>query len=408
MRGKSVSRLVVLAGLAALAAAAASSPRARAETVKVGLVLPLTGMAADVAQSEERAMRLYYKLHKAELGGNDIELIERNSLDPSGATAQTLTRELLAQERVDILAGYQFSPDAIASAAIATQAKKLMILVNAQASFITRLSPYIVRLSAASWQITYPMGGYAFTTLGCKSAIVGYSDFAPGKDVLAAFTAGYEKAGGKLADAVPMGGPAQVPDYTPFLQRIKDQHPDCMYVFTPAASFNPPLARTYHDLGLAEAGVRFLGTGDVTQDSVLPQLGDSAVGWITAGHYTADLDTPENKRFVAAWLAEYGDKTRPDFFTVQGYDAMAAIFHVVKTLDGKIDGDKAVAALLGWKHESPRGPIMIDPETRDIMQNIYVQKVVKDGDRLAIKVIDTIPAVKDPCKALAVGPCAAK
>src|SRR5262249_19178251 len=139
---------------------------------------------------------------------------------------------------------------------------------------------------------------------------------------------------------------------------------------TPAAQFNPPLARTYHALGLAAAGIRFLGTGDVTQDSTLPQLGDPAIGWITAGHYTAGLDTPENKKFVAAWYAEYGDKLRPDFFMVQGYDAMAAVFHVIKTLDGKIDGEKAVAALKGWKFASPRGPISVDPETRDVIQNI--------------------------------------
>ena len=393
--------------LAMAAASVAVAPRAEADTVKVGVILPFSGMAADVAQSALRAMKLYYKLHKAELGGHDIALIERDSKEASGATAATLSRELVVQDKVDMLVGYQFSPDAIASAAFATQAKKPMILVNAQASYITKLSPYIVRLSASSWQITYPMGAYAFEKLGCKSAIVGYTDFAPGRDVLAAFKAGYEKAGGKLVDAIAMGGPAQVPDFTPYLQRIKDQKPDCTYIFTPAASFNAALARAYRDQKLAEAGIRFLGTGDVTQDSVLPQLGDNAVGWITAGHYTADLDTPENKKFVAAWTAEYGDKIRPDFFTVQGYDAMAAVFHVVKTLNGKIDPEKAVAALKGWKFASPRGPIAIDAETRDIIQNIYVQKVVKIGDRLGIQVLDTIPAVKDPCKALGVGQCGA-
>ncbi len=390
-----------LAGLAMPAAAGA-------ETVKVGVVLPFSGSAADIAQSELRAMKLYYKLHKAELGKHDIQFIERDSKEPSGATAQTLTRELVVGEKVDILLGYQFSPDAIASAPVATQAKKLMILVNAQSSFITNLSPYIVRLSVSSWQGAYAMGTYAADTLKCRATIVGFTDFAPGRDVLAAFKAGFEKTGGKLKDEIPMGGPAQVPDFTPFLQRMKDQKPDCTYIFTPAASFNPPLARTFRDLKLAEAGIRFLGTGDISQDSTLPQMGDAAVGWITGGHYTADLQTPENKKFVDAWYAEYGDKMRPDFFVVQGYDAMAAVFHVIKTLDGKIDADKAVEALKGWKHASPRGPISIDPATRDIVQNIYVQKVVKSGDRIGIEVLDTIPNVKDPCKELGVGRCATK
>jgi branched-chain amino acid transport system substrate-binding protein len=237
---------------------------------------------------------------------------------------------------------------------------------------------------------------------------VGYTDFAPGRDVLAAFKLGTEKAGGKLKDEIPMGGPAQVPDFTPFLQRMKDHKPDCTYIFTPAAAFNAPLARTYRDLGMAAAGIRFLGTGDITQDSTLPLLGEAALGWITAGHYTADLDTPENRKFLAAWTAEYGDKVRPDFFTVQGWDAMAAIVHLVKTLDGKIDGDKAMAALKSWKFASPRGPISIDPATRDIVQNIYVQKVVRKGGRVGMEVIDTIANVKDPCKELAVGRCAQK
>jgi branched-chain amino acid transport system substrate-binding protein len=394
--------------IAALFAAAVAASPAAAETVKVGVILPFSGGSADVAQSELRAMKLYLKLHKAELGKHEIQLIERDSKEPSGATALTLTRELLVSDKVDILVGYQYSPDAIASAPVVTQGKKPAILVNAQAAFITNLSPYMVRVSTSSWHSSYPMGGHARQKLNCQSVVVGFTDFAPGRDVLAAFKAGYEKAGRKLKDEIPMGGPAQVPDFTPFLQRMKDQKPDCSYIFTPAAAFNAPLARTYRDLGLAASGVRFLGTGDITQDSTLPQLGDAAVGWITAGHYTADLDTPENKKFLAAWSAEYGDKVRPDFFTVQGWDAMAAVVHVVKTLDGKMDGDKAMAALKAWKFASPRGPISIDPATRDIVQNIYVQKVIKKGDRVGIEVIDTIPNVKDPCKELAFGRCAAK
>ena len=396
----------VLVASLAFAAAGCLAPTAWAETVKIGVILPVSGGSAEVGQSEVRALKLYYKLHKAELGDNDIVLIERDSKEPSGATALTLTRELVVQDKVDLLVGYQFSPDAIASAQVANQAKKPMILVNAQSSFLTTLSPYIVRLSTTIWQISYSAGQYASEKLGCKSLIVGYSDFAPGRDALAAVKAGYEKSGGTLMDAVAMGGPAQVPDYTPFLQRISDEHPNCMYIFTPGGNFNPPLARTYNDLRLKQAGIKFLGTGDVSDDTTLQQLGDAAVGWITVGHYAADLDTPANRQFVAAWHQEYGDSSTPDFFAVQGYDAMAAVFHVVTTLNGHIDPDKAIAALKGWRHDSPRGPIMIDPETRDIVQNIYVQEIVKQDGRLAIKILDTIPAVKDPCKAFAAAACA--
>jgi branched-chain amino acid transport system substrate-binding protein len=395
--------LTLLCGMAAVLLCAA--PLAQPLTVKVGVVLPFSGPGADTVEREEQAMRLYLKLHGKELGGTRVELIKRDSKEPSGATTRELIRELIFKDNVDILLAGQFSPDAIASAPIVTQAKKLLILVNAQASFITGLSPYIVRVSAASWQIAYPMGRYAVEKLGCKKTVVGYSDYAPGRDVLAAFKSAYEKAGGTLADAIPMGGPGAVPDFTPYLRRIRDQGADCMYVFTPGGPFTLALARTYHELRMADTGIKFLGTGDATQDSLLAQYGEQALGWMSGGQYTADLDTPENKTFIAAWRAEYGKDSVPDYFTVHGYDAMAAVFHVVKTLNGKIDADKAVAALKGWKHNSPRGPIWIDPATRDIVQNIYVQKVVKRDGRYAMDVLDTIPAVKDPCKELAVGPC---
>jgi branched-chain amino acid transport system substrate-binding protein len=394
--------------LAALSLTAGTAAPASAKVVKVGVVLPFTGAAADVAKHEWQAIELYYKLHKAELGGNDIKFITRDAKNPSGSTAQAITRELVGNDKVDILLGYQYSPNAIASAPVATAGKKLMIIVNAQTSFITKLSPYIVRLSVTSWQITYPMGEYAHNKLNCKTAIIGYADFAPGRDVQHAFKAAFEKAGGKIIDSIPMGGAAKVPDYTPFLQRMKDKHPDCTYIFTPGASFNPPLANTYRDLGLAKAGIRFLGTGDLTDDSELPQLGKAAVGWIVAGHYTADLKNEANKKFLDQWYAAYGKAIRPDFFVVQAWDAAAALFHVVKTLNGDIDADKAVAALKGWKHMSPRGPISIDPETRDTIENIYIQKVVERNGRIGIDVIDTIPNVKDPCKALGVGPCGMK
>jgi len=202
-----------------------------------------------------------------------------------------------------------------------------------------------------------------------------------------------------------MGGPAEVPDFTPFFQRVKDAKPDCFYVFVPAGNHASAVVKTFNDLGLGEAGIRLIGPGDITQDTKLQDMGDAAVGLVTTHHYSADYDTPENQAFVAAWKAEYGDDSTPDFMGVAGYDGMAAIYHVVNTLDGEIDADKAMEALAGWTFASPRGPISIDPETRDIIHDEHVHEVVKDGDRLAIKVIETIPQVKDPCKAGKIGKC---
>jgi branched-chain amino acid transport system substrate-binding protein len=197
-----------------------------------------------------------------------------------------------------------------------------------------------------------------------------------------------------------------VPDFTPFFQRIKDAKPNCLYVFVPAGNHATAVVKTYTDLAMAKAGIRLIGPGDITQDTKLQDMGDAAVGLTTMHHYSADYDSPENQAFVKAWKDAYGADSTPDFMGVAGWDGMAAIAHVVKTLDGEVEAEAAMNALKGWTFNSPRGPIQIDPETRDIVQDEHVHQVVKEGDRLKIKVIETIPQVKDPCKALKIGKCA--
>jgi len=377
----------------------------QAKNVKIGVVLTYSGGGAEFGEQITRGMELYAKLHQAELGGHTIELIKRDSKRPGGDIAKNAVQELITRDKVDILTGFVFSPNAMASAPLATEAKVPMIIMNAGTAWIPSLSPYIARVSFTMWQSGYPMGTYAAKTLGYKTAAMGFTDYPPGKDSVAAFQMGFESAGGKVVDSIPMGGPAEVPDFTPFFQRVKDAKPDAFYVFVPAGNHATAVVKTYNDLGMKAAGVNLIGPGDITQDTKLQGMGDGAVGLITVHHYSADYDTPENKAFVAAWKEAYGADTTPDFMGVQGYDGMAAIFHVIKTLDGNIDADKAIASLKGWKFASPRGPIMIDPDTRDIVQNEYVHKVVKKGGRLAIEVIGKIEAVKDPCKELKVGKC---
>lgn len=378
---------------------------ARAATVKVGVVLTYSGGAAEFGQQVDRGMNLYLQQHAAQLGDHTIELIKRDAKRPGGDIAKTAVRELITRERVDILAGFIFSPNAIASAPLVTQGKVPMVIMNAGTAWIPNLSPYIARVSFTMWQSGYPMGKYAREQLGCTTAAVGYTDYPPGKDSLEAFQTGFEQAGGQVIDAIPMGGPREVPDFTPFFQRIKDAKPDCLYVFVPAGNHATAVVKTFADLGLADRGIRLIGPGDILQDTKLQAMGDAAVGLITMHHYSADYDTPENRAFVAAWKAAYGTDSTPDFMGVAGWDGMAAIVHVVKTLDGKITAAGAMEALKGWRFNSPRGPIMIDPETRDIVHDEHVHKVVKQGDRLAIEVIETIPQVKDPCKALKIGRC---
>jgi branched-chain amino acid transport system substrate-binding protein len=376
-----------------------------AATVKVGVVMTYSGGGAEFAQQVDRGMQLYVQQHAAALSAHQIELIKRDAKLPDGATAKTAVQELITRDRVHLLAGFIYSPNAIASAPLVTQGKVPMVIMNAGTAWITNLSPYIARVSFSMWQSGYPMGTYAKETLGCATAAVGYTDYPPGKDSLAAFQTGYEQAGGKLIDTVPMGGPREVPDFTPFFQRIKDAKPDCLYVFVPAGNHATAVVKTFADLGMAAAGIRLIGPGDITQDTKLQSMGDAAVGMITMHHYAADYDTPTNKAFVAAWKSAYGADSTPDFMGVAGWDGMAAIFHIIKTLDGKITAAGAMDALKGWTFDSPRGPIMIDPDTRDIVQDEHVHEVVKEGDRLAIKVIGTMPQVKDPCKALRIDKC---
>jgi branched-chain amino acid transport system substrate-binding protein len=377
-----------------------------AANVKIGVVLTYSGGAAQFGQQIGRGMDLYMKLHGGDLGGHTLELIKRDSKRPGGDVAKTAVRELITRERVDLLAGFVFSPNAMASAPLVTQGKVPMIIMNAGTAWIPSLSPYIARVSFSMWQSGHPMGIWAANRLACNTAASGYTDYPPGKDSVAAFRTGFESAGGKIVEEIPMGGPREVPDFTPFFQRVKNAKPDCFYVFVPAGNHATAVARTFGSLGLADAGIRLIGPGDITQDTKLQAMGAPAEGMVTMHHYSADYDTPANRAFVAAWKKEYGADSSPDFMGVAGWDGMAAIFDVVKALDGKIDADAAMEVLKGWRFDSPRGPIMIDPETRDIVHDEHVHEIVRRADgRLAVKVIETIPQVKDPCKVLKIGKC---
>jgi branched-chain amino acid transport system substrate-binding protein len=391
----------------ALAAGCFAATGALAQTVKVGVVLPFTGVGAEFGQQVDRGIQTFIKLNPGAFGPYKVEIVKRDSKNPSGAEAKTAVQELIAQEKVDILAGFIYSPDAIASAPLVTAAKKPMVIMNAGTAWITNLSPMISRVSFSMWHSGYAMGEAAAKTLQAKTAVVGYTDYPPGKDSLDAFKRGFESAGGKLLDTIPLGGPGQVPDFTPFFQRAKDKKPDVFYVFVPSGDHAVAVTKTYEALGMRQAGIKLVGPGDLTPDHKLQSMGDNAVGLITVHHYNADLDNPANKRFVAAWKQEFGPNTTPDFMGVQGYDGMAAIAHIVRTLQGNIDADKAMAALKGWKYaDSPRGPIMIDAATRDIVMNEYLSELVKVGGRLVQKNIGVIPSVKDMCKELKEGKCA--
>lgn len=393
---------------AAAAAFALGIGTASAQEVKVGVALPYTGIGAEFGQQVTQAIELYLKLNAAQVAPYKITLVKRDVKDPGGANAKTVIQELITQDNVDLIIGWVYSPNAIASAPVLSAGKKLGIIVNAGTAHIPMLSPFYVRFSFSMWHAGYAMGEAASKILKAKTAVIGFTDFPPGRDMRDSFKRAFETSGGKVIDEIPMGGAAQVPDFTPFFQRAKDKKPDVFFVFVPAGDHASAVVKTYGALGMRQAGIKLIGPGDITQDNKLQAMGPAAVGLITMHHYHADLDNPENKRFVTAWKQAYGKDSVPDFMAVGGYDGMAAIVHVVRTLKGKIDTEKAVEALKGWKHNSPRGPIMIDPATRDIIMNEYLSEVTMKDGRLFQKTIGKIDNVKDACKELKIGPCAPK
>ena len=270
-----------------------------------------------------------------------------------------MIQELLTQDKVDVLAGWVYSPNAIASAPVVNAGKKLAVIMNAGTAHITQMSNYYVRTSFSMWHAGYAMGETAAKQLKAKTAVVGYTDFPPGKDMLASFKRAFEASGGKVIDEIPMGGPAAVPDFTPFFQRAKDKKPDVFFVFVPAGDHSSAVVRTYGALGMRQAGIKLIGPGDITQDNKLQGMGQAAVGLITMHHYHADLANPENQRFVASWKKDYGANSTPDFMAVGGYDGMAAIAHAIQATKGKMDADAGAASAARLEVRQPARP---DPD----------------------------------------------
>jgi branched-chain amino acid transport system substrate-binding protein len=392
-------------GLTALALTVGGT--ALADTVKIGVVLPFSGANADLGHQIDKSFDLYIKLHAKDIEPNKVEIIKRDEGPPTGAVAKTVTTELITNDKVQLVTGFVFSPSAIALAPTITQAKVPMVIANAGTAWITNLSPYYVRLSFSMWHPAYPMGAYAHDKIGCKTAAMAYTDFPPGKDSTEAFKTGFEKAGGKIVDAIPMGSPVQVPDFTPFFQKIKDEHPDCMYVFIPSGAHATGVMKAYGELGMRKAGVKLIGPMDLIPDNKLQDMGDAAIGTIVMGHYAVDISNPQNKAFNEEWHKAYGKDSYPDFMSAAGWDTMHAIFDTIKKLNGKMsDGAKVVDAMKGWSTDGPRGHVMIDPATRDIVQDEHAMEVYRKPDgKLGEKILGTTKAVKDECKVLKVGRC---
>jgi len=381
--------------LAALAAACLTAiPATAQEPIKVGMVLEMSGPFADIGRQILNGARAYVKARGDTVAGRKVELIVRDSTGAAPDIAKRLSQELITNDNVDFLAGFGLTPNALAVAPLATEARKPMVIMNAATSIITTRSPYIARTSMTLPQVTAPLASWAFKN-GIKSVYTLVSDYGPGIDAETTFKKTFTAAGGKIAGEVRV--PLRNPEFAPFLQRIKDARPEAVFIFLPAGEQPVAFMKGFAERELDKAGIKLIATGDVTEDGMIDAMGDTPLGVVTTHHYSVAHDSPQNKAFLKAY-ADFVGTGRPNFMVVGGWDGMAAIYEVAKRLNGKIDGDKAMEVLKGLKLDSPRGPLTIDAETRDPIQTVYVRRVQKVNGKLYNVEFEQVQNVKDPGK----------
>jgi len=387
-----VRSYVVAAALAALWLSAADSGFAQ-DTVKIGFILPMTGQQQSTGKQESAAIKLFMAQHGDTVAGKKIELIIRDDSAVPDNTKR-IAQELIVNDKVAFVAGFGITPTALAVAPLSKESKTLEIVTAAGTSIITERSPYIARTSFTMAQSTVPMADWAADN-GIKKVVTMISDYGPGIDSEQSFTAEFKKKGGEVLEAIRF--PLASPDFAPFLQRAADQKPDAIFVFVPSGQ-GGIFVKQFVERGLDKAGIKLIGPGDTMDDDLLNGMGDAVIGTVTAHMYSADHDSATNKAFVAAFEKANGGM-RPNFMAVSAYDGMHLIYEALKKTGGKTDGDSLIDAMKGMAWESPRGPISIDPQTRDIVQNIYIRKVEKKNGQLYNVEFATFTAVKDPIKA---------
>jgi branched-chain amino acid transport system substrate-binding protein len=394
---KTVLKASLLAAMALAIGALAAPARAQTE-VKIGFINSYSGFLAQPGDEMDKGVMLYKAEHDKDLpAGVTVTLLKRDDTS-TPEVAKRLAQELITREHVQLLFGVVASPNAAAIAPLTAEAKVPLVITNAAGTAITRISPYVVRNSFTQWHTALPMGQWAVKQ-GWKTAFTAVSDFIPGHDADEAFKKGFIDAGGKVLGSIAFS-PAS-PDFPPVVQRIRDTKPDVAFVWVPAGTQANAMMKSITDLGVRQAGINVVSTQDLVPDEELPNMGSAAIGVITAGNYSIAGDRPANKSFLAAWRKAYGDKSTPDFLSADGWDGMAMVYGMLKETKGKFTGDEAMKYFSTWKTDaSPRGPISIDPKTRDIVQNIYIRKTEMRDGKLANVEFDTIPNVKDPWKEL--------
>ncbi len=388
-------RKSVLVSAAILAGVLTASSSSQAQdTVKIGLIMAYSGQFADASAQMDNAIKLYVKQHGDTVAGKKIEFIRKDTGGPNPDVAKRLAQELVVRDKVDILAGFVLTPEAFGAADVSAEAKKFMVVMNAATSAVTAKSPYIARTSLTIPQLENTFGAWAVKS-GIKKVYTMVSDYGPGHDAETWFQKGFKGAGGEVVGSVRM--PVANPDFSAFVQRAKDLSPEAIFVFIPGGAQPPAFMKALAERGMDSKTVKVMGQGEITMDDVaLKNMGDAGLGIITVFHYGWEHKSKMNEAFVKAYNADF--KRNPDVFSIGGWDGMHLIYETLKKTGGKADGDSLIAAAKGMKWESPRGPISIDPATRDIVQTVYIRKVEKVGGALQNVEFDKIENVKDPAK----------
>ena len=385
----------MIAGLWSVAAVLLAAVSAQAQqTIKIGLIMPYSGQFADTATQMDNAIKLYVKQHGDAVAGKKLEFIRKDTGGIAPDIAKRMAQELIVRDNVDILAGFVLTPNALAAGDVSAEAKKFMVVMNAATAIITTKSPYMARTSLTIPQLNESFGAWAFKS-GVKKAYTMVSDFGPGHDAEGSFHRGFKDAGGEIVGSVRF--PVASPDFSAFVQRAKDLNPEAIYVWVPGGTQPAAIGKALAERGIDAKKTKILGQGELTEEESLKSMGDAALGIITVIHYDYNHDSALNKKFVAEFNADY--KRNPNIYSIGGYDGMHLIYEALKKTGGKTDGDSLIAAAKGMKWESPRGPISIDPDTRDIVQTVYIRRVEKVGGQLRNVEFDKVENVKDPFKA---------
>ena len=388
-----IQKRAFLQGMAGAAVALQSGVAlAQAKPFKIGLLLPMTGPFASTGRQIENGARLYIAEFGDKIAGRSIEIILKDDTGVPDVTKR-LAQELVVNDKVDILAGFGLTPLALATAPIATQSKTPMVVMAAATSIVTEASPYIVRTSMTIPQVTLGVAEWAPKN-GIKKVVSLVTDYGPGHDAEKTFRERFLLNGGQMLAELRV--PLRNPDYAPFLQRVRDLKPDALFVFVPAGA-GTALLKQFAERGLDKAGIKIIGEGSVADDEILNDMGDVALGLVTSHPYSASHNSPANKKFVQAYL-KHSKGIRPNFFGVAAYDGMRVIYEAIKATKGQGSGQALVDAMKGQIFESPRGPVYIDSQTRDIVQNVYVRRVERVNGQLYNTEFDVLKDVKDPAK----------